>query len=290
MRNAQDTPGGLVGMAPDALCSATRNRDQILLSGTRSSAQIGRSIEVSDAAIGPASGPGISTAANASYALSLINVRPDWSSSGLTGESDGLNIFLRQSRGDTAGLLSNVGVRDGFAATLESYTFAADVRGNAVRGVRTQLGVVNPRDGGEFGLIVQAADGAGLSAGLRIASLGGASWKNYLEAISPSGEAVATIRGSDGAIVAGDLLPTTTLRKSIGTPDHRYAATYTQVLQLGETAFAKLPACGRGSGGGAIAMLADSPKAGTVWGQVVSGGGGAYKTFVKCDGAHWTTF
>lgn len=280
--------GGLIDIAPDGTGSTTEERDCVILSGTRKAAQIARTIEVSDRADGPSSGPGISTADSASYALSLVNVRPDWATSTLGGEADGLSVFVRQARGDAAAILSNVGVRTGFAATLESYTFAADAAGRPARAVRTQLGVVNPRDGGEFGLLVQAADGDRLSAGLRIASLGKATWNNYLEAVSPTGETVAAIRGEDGAIVAGDLLPTADLRMTLGSARARYTATYTQVLQLTEAPFARLPKCSGGAGGGTLAYMSDAADAPTAWGQKIRTGGGKHRVFVKCDGTGWT--
>lgn len=282
--------GGLVAIAPDDLGTTAYKRDCTVLTGTRDTAQVGHSIEVSDRANGPTSGSGIATAASASYALSLVNLRPDWPSSTHSGETDGLSIVVRQGRSDTAAILTNVGVRTGFATTLESYTFAADQAGRAMRGVRTQLGVVNSRDGGEFGLLVQAENGSDLTSGLRIASLGSATWKNYLEAIDPAGKSVAYIRGSDGAIVAGDVIPTADLRKSLGTPEARYNATYTQVLQLAPAAFAALPTCSAGTGGGTLAYIADAQKLPKAWGEVVIGGGGRYKVFAKCDGVSWRSF
>jgi hypothetical protein len=280
--------GGLVDIAPDGTGTTARERDCIVLSGTRKAAQVGRTIEVSDGAHGPTSGPGISTADSASYALSLVNVRPGWPTSTLAGEADGLSVFVRQTKGDAAAFLANLGIRSGFAATLESYTFSADAASRPVRAVRTQLGVVNSRDGGEYGLVLQAADGKQLSAGMRIASVGEATWKNYLEAVSPTGETVASIRGSDGAIIGGDLLPTTDLRKTLGSPQARYSTTYTQVLQLSEAPFARLPSCGKGVGGGTLAYVSDARKAPAAWGQAISGGGGTYRVFVKCDGNSWT--
>lgn len=280
--------GGLINIAPDGTGSTTRERDCVILSGNRKAAQIARTIEVSDKANGPSSGPGISTADSASYALSLVNVRPNWQASTISGEADGLSVFLRQARGDAAAILSNVGVRTGFAATLESYTFAADAAGQPKRAVRTQLGVVNPRDGGEFGLILQAADGNRLSAGLRIASLGKATWNNYLEALDPKGETVVAIRGNDGALVAGDVLPIADLRKSLGSAQARYTATYTQVLQLAEAPFVHLPKCGGGTGGGTLAYMSDANKAPTAWGQRINAGGGGHRVFVKCDGTGWS--
>lgn len=280
--------GGLVNIAPDGTGSTAHFRDCVVLSGKRKAAQIARTIEVSDRADGPSSGPGISTADSASYALSLVNVRPNWPISTLNGEADGLSVFVRQAQGDAAAILSNVGVRAGFAATLESYTFAADITGKPKRAVRTQLGVVNPRDGSEFGLVLQAADGDHLSAGLRIASLGEATWNNFLEAIDPEGRTVAAIRGNDGAIVAGDLLPTDDLSKTLGTARARYAVTYTQVIQLAEAPYSRLPKCGGGVGGGAIAYLSDAEKIPDTWGQRITAGGGKHRVFVKCNGNYWT--
>lgn len=288
--SSQARSAGLINIAPDGTGTTARSRECTVLAGTRKAAQVGRAIEISDGANGPLSGPGISTADSASYALSLVNVRPNWATSGLTGETDGLSVFVRQAKGDTAAFLANVGVRSGFATTLESFTFAADDQGRPTRAVRAQLGVVNSRDGGEYGLVLQAANGDRLGAGLRIASLGAASWENYLEAISPTGERVAYIRGDDGAIIGGGLAPTADLQKTVGTPDRRYLATYTQVLNLAEIAFAKLPKCGQGAGAGALAFVSDAPAPVTRWGQIVPGGGGKYKTFVKCDGANWTAF
>lgn len=282
--------GGLVDIAPDGTGSTALHRDCVILSGERRAAQIARTIEVSDGARGPESRPGIATADSGSYALSLVNVRPAWTTADLTGEADGMSIFVRQAKGDTAAILANVGVRAGFAATLESLTFAADSDGQPTRAVRTQLGVVNPRDGGEYGLVLQAEKGDGLSAGLRIASIGPATWTNFIEAVNPAGETLVSIRAGDGAIVAGDLLPTADLHKTIGKPDNRYAATYTQVLQLSAVPFAGLPACGEGQGAGLLAHVADATRAPTAWGQIVDRGGGSHPAFVKCDGKGWATF
>jgi hypothetical protein len=279
---------GLISIAPDGTGTTARARECTVLTGIRKAAQVGHAIEISDGANGPLSGPGISTADSASYALSLVNVRPNWAMSSLTGETDGLSVFVRQAKGDTAAFLANVGVRSGFATTLESFTFAADGQGRPTRAVRTQLGVINSRDGGEFGLILQAANGNRLGAGLRIASLGTATWENYLEAISPTGERVAYIRGDDGAIIGGNLAPTTDLQKTVGTPERRYLATYTQVLNLAEVAFARLPKCGQGAGAGTLAFVSDALAPVIRWGQAVRGGGGKHKTFVKCDGTNWT--
>lgn len=89
----------------------------------------------------------------------LINIRPDWVKSTLTGEADGLSVFVRQARSDAAAFLANVGIRSGFAATLESYTFAANDVGAPSGGVRTQLGVVKPTRRRRVRLGGQAADG-----------------------------------------------------------------------------------------------------------------------------------
>lgn len=281
---------GLVDIAPDGTGTTAHERDCVILSGNRLAAQIARAIEVSDGASGPPSAPGIATAASASYALSLVNVRPEWATSGLVGEADGLSVFVRQATGDTAAFLANVGVRSGFAATVESLTFAADPGGLPVRAVRTQLGVVNSRDGGEYGLVLQAAEGKELSAGLRIASVNDANWTNFIEAVSPAGETLALIRGRDGAIMAGDILPTSDRQRSVGSAEARYSAMHTEIVQLAGTPFAALPRCGDGEGGGMLARVSDARQPAMAWGQPVDRGGGTYQVFVKCDGERWAAF
>jgi hypothetical protein len=291
--SVQDGPsraGGLVDIAPDGTGATTPLRDCIVFSGNRKAAQIGRTIEITDAAQGPTSGPGISTAASGSYALSLVNIRPDWQKSTLTGEADGMSIFVRQAKGDTAALLANVGIRDGFAATLESHTFAANNQGQPVRGVRTQLGVVNPRDGGEYGLVLQASEGSALSAGLRIASLNKANWKNYLELIDQDGNAALYVRADNGAMVGKDIAPTSDLKSRIGSPQSRYSDVYSRLVHLAPTNFADLPLCGNGEGAGSIAFVQDLRDKISAWGQRVKSGGGPYKSHVKCDGERWMSF
>lgn len=282
--------GGLVDIAPDGTGATTPLRDCIVFSGNRKAAQIGRTIEISDAAQGPSSGRGISTADSGSYALSLVNIRPDWPKSALTGEADGMSIFVRQAKGDTAAMLANVGVRDGFAATLESHSFAANDKGQPVRGVRTQLGVVNPRDGGEYGLVLQASEGSELSAGLRIASLNKANWKNYFELIDQDGNAALYVRANNGAMIGKDIAPISDLKSRIGSPQSRYSDVYSQIVHLAPTNFADLPPCGNGEGAGSIAFVQDLSDKISAWGQRVKIGGGRYKSYVKCDGDKWMSF
>ncbi len=282
--------GGLIGVAPDGNGTTAQSRTCIALIGRRKTAQVAQTIEVSDGANGPDSGPGLSTADSASYALSLVNVRPRWERSQLQGESNGLSVFVRQAKSDAAAILANVGAREGFATTLESYTFAADEHGKPVRAVRTQLGVVNSRDGGEFGLLAIAEDGEHLSAAVRAADSGHANWRNYFEAVNSSGAPVAYIRGRDGAFIGGDVAPLEDRSHDLGAASRRYAATHTQILDLGTSRFADLPPCGSGSGAGAIAFVDDARTAPKAWGEVVEDGGGLAKTFVKCDGRAWRAF
>ncbi|MFC3698541.1 hypothetical protein ACFOOJ_13995 [Sphingobium xenophagum] len=282
--------GGLVNIAPDGTGATTPLRDCIVFSGNRKAAQIGRTIEISDAAQGPSSSQGTSTADSGSYALSLVNIRPGWPKSALTGEADGMSIFVRQAKGDAAAMLANVGIRDGFAATLESHSFVANDQGQPVRGVRTQLGVVNPRDGGEYGLVLQASEGIGLSAGLRIASLNKANWKNYFELIDQDGNAALYVRADNGAMIGKDIAPTSDLKSRIGSPQSRYSDVYSQIVHLAPTNFADLPPCGSGEGAGSIAFVQDLRDKISAWGQMVKIGGGRYKSHVKCDGEKWMSF
>ena len=281
---AAEAAGGLIGIAPDGNGTTALTRTCAALIGSRTSAQVAHAIEVSDGGTGPASAPGEATAASASYALSLVNVRPSWTVSGLTGEANGISVFLRQASSDTAAFLANLGVRSGFAATLESYTFSADERGDPIRAVRTQLGVVNSRDGGEFGLLAIAADGDDLTAGIRVADSPKGRWRNALEVIDAKGATVAAVRARDGAIFAGDVAPIQDRGSDLGSPSRRFATTHTQILDLGVSRFADLPPCVDDVGGGVIAFVGDVRFTPVAWNEAVTQGGGSARTFVRCDG------
>ncbi len=285
-----DDPAGWLDLPPDATGARTRLRHFARFEGERSAPQIGMSVEIADAAHGPASAAGISTAATASYALSLVDVRPDWASSDIAGEADGLSVFVRQSRGDTAAILSNVAVRNGYAATLESVTFAADGHKQPQRAVRTQLGVVNARDGGEYGLVLQAEQGDKLSAGIRVAATRAGTWSRYFEAIDSDGRTVAAISGKDGAVESDSFAPWQDFSGSLGTPGRRFATTYSAVVALSAAPFASLPACHGGQGAGTIAYVGDARDAAQRWHQAVTSGGGHQRIYVQCDGTQWLAF
>lgn len=287
---AAEAAGGLIGIAPDGNGTTALIRTCAALIGSRRAAQVAQAIEVSDGGTGPASAPGEATAASASYALSLVNVRPKWPVSGGTGESNGLSVFVRQANSDAAAILANVGARSGFATTLESYTFSADERGTPVRAVRTQLGVVNSRDGGEFGLLAIAADGDELTAGIRVTDTANGHWHNAFEVLDDSGATVAAIRARDGALFAGDVAPTRDRVSNLGSPSSRFATTHTQILDLGTSGFADLPPCADDVGGGVIAFVDDARSAPTAWNEAVTLGGGSARTFVRCDGRGWRAF
>lgn len=176
------------------------------LTGTRTKSQIAKSIYINDAQTGAASGPGVNTATTATYGQSIYIARPNWPGSTLTGEIDGMNVALRQSNGDVAGGLFNIGVRNGFAAVLESFTFSADSTGTPVKGVRTQTGVINNRDGGEFGFLTNAEKGTNLTAGVMVQSTPGtgATWQYLYKGLNPDAVRVFSVSGITGAIHSGD--------------------------------------------------------------------------------------
>lgn len=169
--------------------------DSYTLTGTRTLAQIGRSIELTDGQVGPESGPSTITSLSASYGLSITGYRPNWATSGITGEMDGISVVLRQASSDAATLLSNIGIRDGFAATLESITSSMDTSEQPINSVRTQLGVANPRDDFYMGLGLAAEKGLGLNVGMRIYSYPGATWAKFIEVNDQTGANVFSIDG-----------------------------------------------------------------------------------------------
>lgn len=275
-------PGGLFGT--DDGMSLTNQVEVYSLTGTRTKAWIGRTIVVDDNSTAPAAGPD-----TASYGLSIYAQRPNWNTSSITGELDPINIVVRQANGDTAGILSNILTRNGFGATLESYTGTADATGAPTKAVNTQLGVSNSRDGTNYGLVVQSVLGTGLNAGIRIASSSGSSWANYLEMIGSSGSTAAYIRGSDAAFIGGSVVPMVSLGANVGAPTNIYAGTYTRNLTLDMQVFASLPAC-NSSSNGTIAYISDASAAITAWGQVVTAGGGSNRAYVSCNGTNWRAF
>jgi hypothetical protein len=208
------TSGGLNRLAPDNLSSLAKKHEIAILTGSRTTPMIAHNIELNDDQTGPVSRRGVSTASSASYGLSIIGKRPSWNTSSITGEMDGLSVFMRQANGDTASILSNVGVRSGYAATLESSTYSMDSTGAVIRGVNTQIGVVNPRDGGEYGFIANAANHTNLTAAFRAANLGTANWADFFQAVNSSGTVLSRVDGNGGvstiAIVASRSTPAPT--------------------------------------------------------------------------------
>ncbi|WP_428332604.1 hypothetical protein [Novosphingobium sp.] len=283
-------PAGLVGIAPDETGAHAKTRHATHFVGERTTPQIGMSVEVEDAARGPISAAGKATAGSASYAMSLVNVRPDWVKGDLTGEADGLSVFVRQSRGDTAAILANVAVRDGFATTLESLTYSVDSQNRQQRAVRTQLGVVNPRDGSEYGLAILAERGMGLSAGIRVAASPPGSWKRYLEAVDNSGKVVAAIAGDDGGMESNNFRPQQDLSGTLGAHDRRFSATYSALMVLAPIPFGQLPICYNGAGAGTLAYVGDARDSVKRWHQQIVSGGGSQSVYVQCDGTQWLAF
>lgn len=275
-------PGGLFGLNDGF--SRTNQIEKYNLTMPRNKAWIGRTIIVDDNSKGPASG-----ANTASYGMSIYMQRPDWHKSSVTGEMDGLNITLRQANGDAAGILSNILTRNGFGATLESYTGIADASGAPVKAVNAQLNVSNSRDNSNYGLVLQSVAGTNLNAGLRVASAKGTSWSNYIELIAPNGAPAAYIRGSDAALVGSSVIPMRSLDANLGGPSNVYASTYTRNLVLDMQRYATLPSC-NGASNGTIAYISDAKSPITQWNQIVSAGGGKTRAYVSCNGHNWRAF
>lgn len=252
-------PGGLI--APNDGISLTSQIDSYSLSGTRSKAQIGRTIQVTDDQIGPPSSAGVNTADSASYGLAITGYRPSWATSALTGEMDGISILLRQARGDTAGILSNIAVQSGYAATLESITLSADSSGAAINAVRTQIGVANPRDGEYFGYVAIAETGANLTAALHATSSIGSSWDRYILCTTSAGGVDFSVKGNTVETTFLSLVPST---------------------------FAALTAAHpAASSAGIIARINDASAPITMFGQVVSSGGGSNTALVTSNGTNY---
>lgn len=277
--------GGLLGEG-DATSQST-HLDSVTLSGKRTKAVIARSIAINDNQVGPESGASNPTPQSASYGLSITGNRPNWHRSALTGEMNGISVLLRQARSDTAALLTNVGVQHGFAATIESVTFAADLQGAPARGVNTQLGVANSRDNAFYGLVVQSAYGANLpGAGIRISSIPGTSWARPLEIVDASGSDVLYVNGADGRLLTNSVAPRTQYGGDLGGPGQEFGTSFNRLYKLTPINFASLPACNL-TNAGYIARINDAKAAITTFNQVVSKGGGRNTAMISCSGTEW---
>lgn len=274
---------GLAGISPDGLSTLANQRELYTLSGSRTTPQVGRTIEINDGQTGPASSLVTATPQSASYGLSVVGMRPVWNTSGITGEMDGINVFLRQASSDTAAILTNVGVRSGFAAFAECFTFSADSAGAVVKSVNLQMGVVNPRDGGEYGYNAQAVNGTNLTAAFRANNYSTATWADFFQAVDASGSVLARIRGSDGAYIGGSLTPRVDLGAQIGTAALNYANVFTLRETLKPATLATLGTAAANEG--ALAYCNDVSGAPAVGAAVT--GGGAGKRLVFADGTNW---
>lgn len=274
--------GALIGPSPDGNSTKTYQYRRYNLTGSRTNAQIGECIVIYDDQNGPLSGPSTPTPDSASYALSLVNVRPNWNTTTKTGEVDGLNIFLRQGGSDAAGILSNIGATNGFACTGESYTFDADAAGAPVKAVNLQWGVANGRDGLFFGYLAQAATGTGLTAAFSARETGTATWANAYEYINAAGTTLWYVRGSDGAIVGGSVQPRVDAGADLGSNSFRFNAAYVRQVRFSPFTVSQLPSAA--SNAGLRAFVSDATA--TTFASIVAGGG-ANNVPVYSDGTNW---
>jgi len=261
--------GGLIG--ENDTISKSAKKDILTLSGTRTKAQIAHTIQLLDDQTGPESGPSTFTPQSASYGLSVFGYRPDWNVVGRTGEMDGINILLRQSNSDAAAILSNVGARSGFACFSESYTFSADVSGAVIKAINTSIGVVNSRDGGEYGFNVQSNAGTGLTAAFRAAHNPGSSFTDWFQGVDESGTVLARIRAADGAYIGGSLTPRVDGGAQIGAATLRYANVYAIGYSQSVLTFADLASRIPPAGMTARYVISDCNTA--TFGNAAAGGG-----------------
>lgn len=280
--------GGL--LYPGDSASLSSQMDVVTLLGERSKAQIARAINLQDGQTGPQSGPNNPTAETGSYGLSITGYRPNWVTSKMTGEMDGISVLLRQSSSDTAALLSNVGVRDGFAATIESMTFAADANGSPFKAIRAQLGVANPRDNSYVGLGLAAEAGQDLNAGLLIySSTPSSSWLKYIHVTDPKSTDVFYIRGSDGTTFTRSIVPIAALATNVGAPQQEYDTFYGRFMKLlpvNYEAVSTAHPCSPANVG-FVARIYDAAAPITSFNQIISAGGGNNSALITCDGDSW---
>lgn len=271
--------GGLFG--EDDGISRTAQVEKYSFTGNRNGkAWIGRTILMSDGATSPASGP-----AEASYGLSIYGDRPNWNTSSITGEMDGLNITLRQANGDSCAILSNVFGRVGFFAFLECEAGSMDAAGNKIKAINAQIASVNSRDGGEYGLVLQTTAGEDLSAGIRVATKPGTSWRRYAEYIDADGQYVFSVDGPTGATFTRTIAPFVQYAGNVGAPGLEYDVAFLRAVRFTPRNFASLPS--PVGNAGLTARIDDAADPITTFNQIVTSGGGANTAMLSSDGANW---
>lgn len=151
-------------------------------------------------------GSGANGAGNADIGYNISVIKKDWISTSQQGEIDGMNIAIRQggpasgggsANSDCAALLFDVGIKDGvgWAGGIEGNTIVVDGTGATIRGVRTQIGVMDSVTDTYIGLVAMAETGV-IDDGVRVLEGPSGTFSNVIRFINKIG---ATVYGVDGA-------------------------------------------------------------------------------------------
>lgn len=142
--------------------------------GTHTKPRYGKHIHVVSDGSGVAASP-----SQADFSFGVTAIRKDWQTNATPGEIDGIGVIAINGIGDVAGLLVDVGTRQGFSAVLEGASRAYLADGSATHKLRVQAGVVDSLTGVQIGHAIVAD--LGVNDVAYYAASGGGSFEKMLQ-------------------------------------------------------------------------------------------------------------
>lgn len=128
-------------------------------------------------------GSGTNGPTSADTGLQISNVKQGYPTTTVDGETDGINVVIRNSKGDAAALVTNTQIADGFGCLAEGITSQVPVGGGAVtKLVDVQIGTIDTPSGQSFGVVTDMNVGAGTDA-VRMQTSGTGTLTNFLHGV-----------------------------------------------------------------------------------------------------------
>ncbi|ASY45372.1 hypothetical protein CJD35_13710 [Sphingobium xenophagum] len=144
--------------------------------GTHTDPRYGHHIHVVSDGSGEAAAP-----SRADFSFGVTAIRTEWQTNDTPGEIDGIGVVAINGVGDVAGVLVDVGSREGFSAVLEGASRQYLPDGSATHKLRVQLGVVDSLTDTQLGIAIVADTGVNDVA--VYAASGGGSFSKMLQFI-----------------------------------------------------------------------------------------------------------
>lgn len=178
-------------------------------------------------------------------AFQVSNIKHNYPSSGVQGQTDGLNVVVRNDLGDAATLVGNTQVADGFGCLFEGATTQVPPGGGAVtKFVDVQCGTIDTPTGNVFGFVADMNIGAGTDA-YRAQTSGTGTFTNFFNGVASGVEKIAIDPNGAYSINAvkrldhqGGVNVWTSLYDGSGTEDLRLGGTADPANYYGNTTHA----------------------------------------------------